>query len=147
MKKEKNYMGFHIPKVWQILKRFAGAFHWAQTSYFWSVRTCCNMYGYLVTTHLVLPSTLRTQNHKVSQLLIWIPEHFLVWRLDEGSVLKEKNSHGIWTISRKNHLQVCEPKFKTYIVLMTKFDAFQYLINMIASSINWQSLGMIFQFL
>ena len=26
MKNEKNYMGFCIPKVWQILKRFAGAF-------------------------------------------------------------------------------------------------------------------------
>ena len=37
MKNEKNYMGFHIPKVWQILKRFAGAFHQAQTSYFWRV--------------------------------------------------------------------------------------------------------------
>ena len=35
MKNEKNYMGFHIPKVWQILKRFAGVFRWAQTSYFW----------------------------------------------------------------------------------------------------------------
>ena len=34
MKNEKNYMGFHIPKVWQILKRSAGAFHQAQTSYF-----------------------------------------------------------------------------------------------------------------
>ena len=37
MKKEKNYMGFLIPKVWQILKCFAGAFHQAQTSYFWGV--------------------------------------------------------------------------------------------------------------
>ena len=37
MKNEKNYMGFHIPKVWQILKHFVGAFHWAQTSYFWRV--------------------------------------------------------------------------------------------------------------
>ena len=39
MKNEKNYMGFLIPKVWQILKPFAGAFHQAQTSYFWRV-TC-----------------------------------------------------------------------------------------------------------
>ena len=31
MKNEKNYMGFRIPKVWQILKRFAGAFRWAHT--------------------------------------------------------------------------------------------------------------------
>ena len=37
MKKEKNYMGFLIPKVWQILNHFAGAFHQAQTSYFWGV--------------------------------------------------------------------------------------------------------------
>ena len=27
MKNEKNYTSFHIPKVWQILKRFTGAFH------------------------------------------------------------------------------------------------------------------------
>ena len=29
MKNEKNYMGFRIPKIWQILKRFAGTFHQA----------------------------------------------------------------------------------------------------------------------
>jgi hypothetical protein len=29
MKNEKNYMGPHIPKVWQILERFAGTFHQA----------------------------------------------------------------------------------------------------------------------
>ena len=28
---KKNYVGFCIPKVWQILKRFTGAFHQAQT--------------------------------------------------------------------------------------------------------------------
>ena len=27
MKNEKNYMGFRIPKIWQILKRFAIHFH------------------------------------------------------------------------------------------------------------------------
>ena len=37
MKNEKNYMGFLISKVWQILKHFGGAFRWAQTSYFWRV--------------------------------------------------------------------------------------------------------------
>ena len=37
MKNEKNYVGFRIPKVWQILKRFVGASRWAQTSYFWRV--------------------------------------------------------------------------------------------------------------
>ena len=37
MKNEKNYVGFLIPKVWQILKHFVGAFHQAQTSYFWRV--------------------------------------------------------------------------------------------------------------
>ena len=26
MEKRKNYMGFHIPKIWQILKCFTGAF-------------------------------------------------------------------------------------------------------------------------
>ena len=31
MKNEKNYMCFHIPKLWQILKRFAGTFRRAQT--------------------------------------------------------------------------------------------------------------------
>ena len=31
---EKNYMGFCIPKLWQILKHFARAFRQAQTSYF-----------------------------------------------------------------------------------------------------------------
>ena len=39
MKNYKNYMGFRIPKVWQILKHFAGVFRWVQTSYFWRV-TC-----------------------------------------------------------------------------------------------------------
>ena len=29
MKNEKNFMGFHIPKIWQILGRFAGTFHQA----------------------------------------------------------------------------------------------------------------------
>ena len=38
MKNEKNYMGFRIPKVWQILKHFTGAFHRAQTSYFWRLK-------------------------------------------------------------------------------------------------------------
>ena len=33
-KRKKNYLGFRIPKVWQILKSFVGAFHQAQTSYF-----------------------------------------------------------------------------------------------------------------
>ena len=37
MKNEKNYMGFRIPKVWQILKHFAGTFHWAQTLKLWGV--------------------------------------------------------------------------------------------------------------
>ena len=37
MKNEKNYVGFLITKIWQILKRFAGTFHWVQTSYFWRV--------------------------------------------------------------------------------------------------------------
>ena len=31
MKNEKKYMGFRIPKVWQILKHFAGTFRQAQT--------------------------------------------------------------------------------------------------------------------
>ena len=34
MKNEKNYMGFHIPKIWQILKHFAMSFNQAKTSYF-----------------------------------------------------------------------------------------------------------------
>ena len=25
--KKKNYVGFHIPKIWQILKHFSGVFH------------------------------------------------------------------------------------------------------------------------
>ena len=33
MKNEKNYMRFHIPKIWQ-RKRFARSFHQAQTSYY-----------------------------------------------------------------------------------------------------------------
>ena len=37
MKNEKNYMGFRIPKVWQILKHFTGIFHWAQTLKLWGV--------------------------------------------------------------------------------------------------------------
>ena len=37
MKNEKNYVGFLISKVWQILKRFAGTFYQAQTLKFWGV--------------------------------------------------------------------------------------------------------------
>ena len=37
MKNEKNYMGFLIHKVRQILKRFSRALGWAQTSYLWAV--------------------------------------------------------------------------------------------------------------
>ena len=33
-------MGFCIPKIWQILKHFAGPFHLAWTSYFWRVVSC-----------------------------------------------------------------------------------------------------------
>ena len=40
MKNEKNYVGFCIPKIWQILKPFAGTFDQALTSYFW--RVCRN---------------------------------------------------------------------------------------------------------
>ena len=34
---KKNYMGFLITKIWQILKRFYRALSWAQTTYFWRV--------------------------------------------------------------------------------------------------------------
>ena len=37
MKNEKNYMGFLIIKIWQILKRFGGTKTLAKTSYFWGV--------------------------------------------------------------------------------------------------------------
>ena len=37
MKNEKNYMGFLITKIWQILKRFSRALSRAQTSYFGGV--------------------------------------------------------------------------------------------------------------
>ena len=30
-------MGFHIPKIWQIMKPFTRSFHQAHTSYFWRV--------------------------------------------------------------------------------------------------------------
>ena len=39
MKNEKNYMGFLVTKIWQILKHFSRAFCWAQTSYFWRVNS------------------------------------------------------------------------------------------------------------
>ena len=32
--KRKRLHGFHIPKIWQLLKRCARSFHQAQTSYF-----------------------------------------------------------------------------------------------------------------
>ena len=35
MKNEKSYMSFHIPKVWQILKHFAGIFRRARTLKLW----------------------------------------------------------------------------------------------------------------
>ena len=35
MRNEKIYLGFHIPKIWQILKRFTQQFHQAYDSYFW----------------------------------------------------------------------------------------------------------------
>ena len=34
MKYEENYMGFPIPKVWQILMHFIRSFHQAHSSYF-----------------------------------------------------------------------------------------------------------------
>ena len=34
---EKNYMGFLIHKIWQILKHFSRQLSWAQTSFFWRV--------------------------------------------------------------------------------------------------------------
>ena len=34
MKNEKNYIGFHIPKVWQILKHLTGTFHQACVNLF-----------------------------------------------------------------------------------------------------------------
>ena len=37
MKNEKNYMGFLILKIWQILKHFTRVLSWAQTCYFWRV--------------------------------------------------------------------------------------------------------------
>ena len=37
MKNEKNYVGFLMSKVWQILKHFDGTFHWAQTLKLWGV--------------------------------------------------------------------------------------------------------------
>ena len=37
-KRKKNYMGFLIHKIWQMLKRFSKAFQsWVQTSFFWRV--------------------------------------------------------------------------------------------------------------
>ena len=37
MKNEKNYIGFLIIKIQQILKRFGGTKTLAKTSYFWGV--------------------------------------------------------------------------------------------------------------
>ena len=37
MKNEKNYVGFLIQEIWQILKRFSRPLSWAQTSSFWRV--------------------------------------------------------------------------------------------------------------
>ena len=37
MKNEKNYLGFLLHKIWQILKHFSRALSWAQTFYFWAV--------------------------------------------------------------------------------------------------------------
>ena len=42
MKNEKNYMGFLIHKIWQILKHFSRALSWAQPSNLWAVS--CVMY-------------------------------------------------------------------------------------------------------
>ena len=36
-KNEKNYMGFLMHKIWQILKHLSRVLIWAQTSYFWGV--------------------------------------------------------------------------------------------------------------
>ena len=40
MKNEKNYMGFHILKIQQILKRYGGTKALAKSSYFWVVCAC-----------------------------------------------------------------------------------------------------------
>ena len=52
MKNEKNYMGFLIHNIWQILKRFSGALIWVQTSYFWRVYT--EILTWKVDFHIVL---------------------------------------------------------------------------------------------
>ena len=43
MKYEKYYTGFHIPKIWKILKNYAGPFHQALTSFIWRVTRLCNL--------------------------------------------------------------------------------------------------------
>ena len=62
MKNEKNYVGFLITKIWQILKRFSRALSWAQTSYFW--RVCCTMGLCTLTT----PSKIKIANPNI---LLW----------------------------------------------------------------------------
>ena len=41
MKYKKNYLNFLIPKIWQILKRFSGAFRHAQTLKLRGVSAVC----------------------------------------------------------------------------------------------------------
>ena len=38
-----EYTGFHIPKIWKILKNYAGPFHQALTSFIWRVTRLCNL--------------------------------------------------------------------------------------------------------
>ena len=68
MKNEKNYRGFRIPKVWKILKRFAGAFRQAQTSYFWRV----TYYIVLQLVEVDLPTTSLTLLSKWNDSFWWM---------------------------------------------------------------------------
>ena len=89
MGNEKNFMGFCIPKVWQILKHFAGTFRQAQTLKLWGVsdillfylRTCWISIGNTDKMwHPILRECIFSPNQTLQELLVvvWQPDHTIL---------------------------------------------------------------------
>ena len=123
MKNEKNYIGFLMIKIWQILKRSSRALRWAQTTYFWRV--------------IYIPDRLQASKNTFSHTnmdiaLGMINNYFLQLTFDENSwyaVNPEKCTdviYGVYNLIFPNSME----KFYTYRDFDTKswfVDFFTYL--------------------
>ena len=76
------YMGFLIHKKKQILKRFAGTFRWAQTSYFWWVISSDVIFSnksYVTTFKMTLLLSCRKVNQEKKTLRRKLTTHVASW--------------------------------------------------------------------